>query len=76
MIMGKNLKTLFMLIFAINMELFMGFQLPKHHNKMVLWRGKIVLIVVVGVSNLDLTITRLFMSIMVVRFDSTRIDLN
>ena len=34
------------------------------------------MIVVVGVSNLDLTITRLFMSIIVVKVDPTRIDLN
>ena len=33
------------------------------------------LIVVVGVSNLDLTVTRFFMSIMVVRVDPTKIDL-
>ena len=34
--MGKNLRTLFMLIFVISMVLFRSFQLLKHHNKMVL----------------------------------------
>ena len=42
----------------------------------VVFTDDILVIVVVGISNVDLTITRLFTSITIVRVNPTRIDLN